>query len=142
MKANKNNWLFTSIIIGFTCFLIMSFIIIQQQKPSKPWAVPDKYKNMKNTSKKDAASISDGKILYNKECLSCHGKNGKGDGIKAKTLKTISGDFTTATFQSQTDGAIYYKSFIGRDEMPNYEKKITNELDRWAVINYIRSLKK
>ncbi len=142
MKVDMKNWLFISSLLVLVCFVLMSFMIVQQQKPAKPWAVPDKYKNMKNTSKKDAASISDGKILYNKECNSCHGKTGKGDGIKAKTLKTTSGDFTTTTFQSQTDGAIYYKSFVGRDEMPNYEKKITNELDRWAVINYIRSLKK
>jgi mono/diheme cytochrome c family protein len=138
----KKNWLVYSSLIVLACYILMSFIHIQQQKQPKPWTVPDKYKNMKNTSKKDAASISDGKILYNKECSSCHGKTGKGEGIKAKTLKTSSGDFTTATFQGQTDGVIYYKSFIGRDEMPNFEKKIPNELDRWAVVNYIRSLKK
>jgi hypothetical protein len=32
-------------------------------------------------------------------------------------------------------------SFIGRDEMPNFEKKIPDVADRWAVIGFIRTLK-
>jgi len=49
------------------------------------------------------------------------------------------GDFSTDTFKAQSDGAIYYKSFIGRDEMPNFEKKITEEEDRWLLVNYMRN---
>jgi hypothetical protein len=47
-----------------------------------------------------------------------------------------------ADVQKQTDGEIYYKSFIGRDEMPNFEKKIPSESDRWMIVNYIRTMKK
>ena len=57
-------------------------------------------------------------------------------------LKTSTGDFSTAKFQAQADGELYYMSFIGRDEMPNFEKKILDEADRWAVIGYIRTMKK
>ena len=79
-------------------------------------------------------------MLYNKHCKSCHGSLGLGDGPKAKQLETHCGDFSTDEFQSQTDGELYYKSFIGRDEMPNFEKKITDEEDRWSVINFLRTL--
>jgi len=37
---------------------------------------------------------------------------------------------------------IYYQSFVGRDEMPNFEKKITEEEDRWAIVNFIRTMGK
>ncbi|MCK5078398.1 MAG: cytochrome c, partial [Bacteroidales bacterium] len=71
----------------------------------------------------------------------CHGNKGLGDGPKAKQLETFPGSFATETFQDDTDGEMYFKSIIGRDEMPNYEKKITDDEDRWAIINYLRTLK-
>ncbi|MEI6059678.1 MAG: cytochrome c [Bacteroidota bacterium] len=98
---------------------------------------------MKSTIKSGDASINSvGKETFNKHCKSCHGAKGTGDGPKAANLKTSTGDFSTAKFQSQADGEIYYQSFIGRDEMPNFEKKILDEADRWAVVGYIRTLKK
>jgi mono/diheme cytochrome c family protein len=95
---------------------------------------------MKNPTPGENVSI--GKTLYAKHCKSCHGNAGLGDGPKAKMLKTSAGDFSSAKFQAQADGVLYYQSFVGRDEMPNYEKKILDEEDRWAVIDYLRSLKK
>ena len=82
-----------------------------------------------------------GKILWSKHCKSCHGSKGKGDGPKARELDTFPGDLTLKAFNDQSDGAIYYKSFIGRDEMPNYEKKITDEEERWALVFYQRNMK-
>jgi len=60
----------------------------------------------------------------------------------AKSLETFSGDFSSEEFQNQSDGVLFYKSFIGRDEMPNYEKKIPDDEDRWAIINFLRKFKK
>ena len=64
---------------------------------------------------------------------------GLGDGPKAKQLETFAGDFSTEAFHAQSDGEMFFKSFVGRDEMPNYEKKITDEEDRWALITYMRT---
>jgi len=113
------------------------------QKAGGPWTVPAKYKAMKSTVKAGDASINTvGKETYNKHCKSCHGAKGLGDGPKAANLKTSTGDFSSAKFQAQSDGDIYYQSFIGRDEMPNFEKKILDEADRWAVVMYMRAMKK
>ena len=113
------------------------------QKAGGPWTVPAKYKSMKSSVKAGDPSINSvGKDLYNKNCKSCHGAKGLGDGPKAAGLKTSTGDFSSAKFQANTDADIYYMSFVGRDEMPNFEKKITDEADRWAVVGYIRTLKK
>jgi mono/diheme cytochrome c family protein len=127
----------------FSLFLVgISFMIISATLQQKPWVIPAKYKTMKNMVKSSTASISAGKLTYDKQCKSCHGNTGKGDGVKAKTLKTKCTDFASATVQSVTDGELYYQSIIGRDEMPNFEKKIPAESDRWNLINYIRSFKK
>jgi mono/diheme cytochrome c family protein len=79
--------------------------------------------------------------LYNQHCKSCHGTKGKGDGPKSSQLDTECGDFTKATFQAQTDGAIFYKTSEGRKDMPSYKKKIPEANDMWAVVNYVRTLK-
>lgn len=126
-----------------TAIIFLAANSAMAQKPGGPWSVPAKYKAMKSTVKAGDASIkTTGKELYNKHCKSCHGAQGLGDGPKAANLKTSTGDFSTAKFQSTSDGEMYYMSFVGRDEMPNFEKKITDEADRWAVIGFMRTLKK
>jgi len=122
--------LFVSIFSGFSLF--------QQE----PWPVPDNYKNMKNPVAADAASIAEGKTLYATHCKSCHGAKGLGDGNKAAQLKTEPGDFSTADFHAQTDGALFYKTTEGRDDMPNFKKKIPDADERWSIVNYMRTLKK
>jgi mono/diheme cytochrome c family protein len=97
---------------------------------------------MANPLKGDAASLTTGKQVWAKHCQSCHGKSGKGDGSKAEQLKTLPNDMTKADFQKQPDGALFYKTFEGRDDMPSYKKKITDQEDIWAVVNYMRTFKK
>ncbi len=119
----------------------ISFTIINNQE-KKPWAVPDSFKKMKTAVPSSAESIAEGKTLYATHCKSCHGTKGLGDGSKAAQLKTEPGDFSKADFQSQTDGALFYKTTEGRDDMPNFKKKIADSDERWSIVNYIRTFKK
>lgn len=123
-------------IVGTFAFLFFSFTTVMQDK----WVVPAKYITMKNPvpAKTDAAI---GKSLYDKHCKSCHGKEGYGDGPKADGLKGNLGDFSSAEFQKQTDGALFYKTSFGRDDMPEYTKKMPDDEDRWLIVNYMRTLK-
>ncbi len=140
MKTTRK-FILAATMAAFLGILLFSTAASAQTK--KPWVIPDKYKSMKSTNKAgDATAIANGKELWAKYCKACHGSKGLGDGPKAASLKTNPGDFSAAAFQGQADGAIYYESFVGRDEMPNFEKKITAEKDRWDIVSYIRSLKK
>lgn len=125
--------------LTMAALVFMSFTV--QQTQPKPWPVPAEYKNMKNPVKADAESIALGKTLYTKNCASCHGKTGLGDGPKARMLETFSGDFSGAYYHNQTDGEHFYKTKFGRDEMPAYDKKIADE-DIWHMVNYMRTFKK
>ena len=108
--------------------------------PQDEWVVPEKYANMKNEyAGEDDDGI--GEELFAQHCKSCHGKEGYGDGTKAKELDTEMRELPSEDVQSQSDGALYYKAIIGRDEMPSFEKKIRDDEDRWMVINYLRTLK-
>jgi mono/diheme cytochrome c family protein len=129
------------LLIVVTGLAGISFTVINNTE-KKPWPVPDNYKKMKNPVASDAASIAEGKTLYATHCKSCHGTKGLGDGPKAAQLKTEAGDFSTAEFQSQTDGAIFYKTSEGRDDMPSFKKKIPDADERWSLVNFVRTLKK
>jgi len=140
MKTMQKFFLIT---VTFAIAFIFIFGNAATAQTKKPWVIPDKYKTMKNVNKAgDATALASGKELWAKHCKSCHGSKGLGDGPKAASLKTNTGDFSTAAFQGQSDGAIYYESFVGRDEMPNFEKKITTEKERWDIVTFIRTLKK
>lgn len=125
---------------GFVLVTLLSFT--QKLGTGDPWTVPEKYEKMKNPVKADATSIADGKALYAQHCQSCHGKKGMGDGPKAAKLETDCGNFTTADFRKQSDGAIFFKISEGRKDMPSFKKKISDTDDLWSVVNYVRTLGK
>jgi mono/diheme cytochrome c family protein len=122
-------------IIGIVSFGLFSFNKLTQEE----WKVPAKYEKMKNTTEASRENLSIGKSLYSKHCKSCHGSEGYGDGTKADNVKGDLGDFSSKKFQSQSDGALFYKSYIGRNDMPSFEKKMTEE-DMWITVHYIRTL--
>lgn len=132
----------TVVIIAAITGIIGTGFTIKTLQEQKPWPVPDNYKNMKNPVATNAESIAAGKALWATHCKSCHGPKGMGDGPKAAQLKTESGDFTKAETQSQTDGALFYKTTEGREDMPSFKKKIPDADDRWSLVNYIRTFKK
>lgn len=137
----KNSIKFFAILC--TAIIFAAANMAMAQTAGGPWVIPPTYKTMKSTVKAGDPSINTvGKETFNKHCKSCHGAKGLGDGPKAANLATSTGDFSSAAFQARTDGELYYMSFIGRKEMPNFEKKILDVADRWAVIGYIRTLKK
>jgi mono/diheme cytochrome c family protein len=116
---------------------------VHAQDKAKPWPVPDKEKAIKAPVKMtDASVIANGKDLWAKNCKSCHGAKGMGDGPKSVSLKTFPGDFSAAGFQASIDAELFYRLNKGRDEMPSYEKKIPEANDRWALVAYMRTLKK
>lgn len=121
--------------------LVASSFLYSFTSQTKPWVVPDKFKNMTNPVKIDAESVKAGKVLWTKHCQSCHGKTGLGDGTKAAQLDTEVGDLTTQDAQKQSDGELFFKTQEGRDDMPSFKKKIADEEEVWQLVNYIRSLK-
>lgn len=126
--------------IATTIILPLSFVLYSfALTDDNPWVAPDSAKKLKNPVEVNDESIAAGKAVYSGSCKSCHGTKGKGDGPKAASLDKECGDFTTEKFQSQTDGEIYWKTTEGRDPMPSFKTKLTDE-KRWQAIIYIRTL--
>ena len=135
----KTKFLLTAalVLMGAAIFTVTTAF---QQK--KPWVVPDKYEKMKNPVASNAESLKNGKELWAANCQSCHGKSGHGDGSKAAQLKTEPGNFSLPDVQKQSNGAFFYKISEGREDMPNFKKKIPDQEDIWSLVNYIRTLNK
>ena len=95
----------------------------------------------------EAAQIAQGKQAYGLYCVTCHGPNGDGKGPVGASLNPAPRDFTKAEFKyGATDQDIFdvisngAASKGGSPLMAPWGAVIP-EADRWALVQYIRSLK-
>src|SRR5690606_8093499 len=73
--------------------------------------------------------IADGKKLYQQHCLSCHGKDGRGDGPKAKDSAQMPMDLRLAV--RETEHFAFYTRYSYWDgSMPGWSREFSDyELD-------------
>jgi mono/diheme cytochrome c family protein len=106
------------------------------------WTAPEAEKQKKNPAKGDAASEGRGGDLYRKQCVSCHGESGSGDGPIAERLGFFPGDLTDVeVMKTQTDGEIFWKIANGRGPMPGFKTTMgSTDAQIWDLVNFTRSL--
>ena len=92
--------------------------------------------------------LEKGKSSYGTYCVTCHGTTGDGQGPVGKTLNPPPRDFTAGDFKfGDSDQEIFdvisngAASKGGSPLMAPWGMVIP-EADRWAIVAYIRSLKK
>ncbi len=109
---------------------------------AEPWIVSTesqkKIKNPVSKSQVSAAALR-GKVVYDKECASCHGEAGKGDGPDGLYFKVRPSDLTAKAIRSQSAEVLFVKVTSGRTDMPGFENSLT-EPARWDVVHYIQTL--
>lgn len=103
------------------------------------WKAPARAAKKKNTVPADDKSSAAGKVMYQQECLACHGETGRGDGPSAHDLEKTPGDLSKPVMWEQSDGALFWKITEGRKPMPTYAERFTDE-QRWSIVNYVRTL--
>lgn len=97
---------------------------------------------MKNPVAADAASVDAGRQVYEKNCASCHGARGTGDGRMGEELTPRPSNLTDGEWKhGATDGEIFT---VIRDGAKNtgmrpYARKLTAR-QIWDVVNYLRSI--
>ncbi|MEK6543951.1 MAG: c-type cytochrome, partial [Elusimicrobiota bacterium] len=82
--------------------------------------------------------VADGKVFAAK-CASCHGKDGKGNPVMAKTFKVDNAalDLTDKTTLDKADGTLTKITMDGSGKMPAYKGKIS-DAQIGSVVAYIR----
>jgi mono/diheme cytochrome c family protein len=97
---------------------------------------------LKNPVAADARSIAAGKQVFDKQCASCHGDHGKGDGPMGEELNPRPADLSDADWKhGSTDGDIFTVVHDGvkNTGMRAFGHKMTAH-QMWDVVNYVRSL--
>lgn len=114
------------------------------------WLKPPKaYANKKSNQWSDQAAIERGKKLYQAQCASCHGADGKGTGPVAKALAHPPADLSNHFHRKPGDGDAYlfwrvseggvvepFKST--QSAMPAFKGSL-EEGARWDVLSYIHN---
>lgn len=113
----------------------------KQGDPGTKWEVPAEAKAKTNPLPSTAEVLAQGSALFKKNCETCHGATGKGDGPATQFVKPAPHDITTPEVQSKmTDGGIFWKLTVGKKPMPPFGKKLTDN-ERWALVQFVRSLR-
>ena len=89
----------------------------------------------------DAISIAKGMTLFAANCVPCHGHQGKGNGVLAKTLAKPPVDLLTEPHTAMhTAGDFFHWLSNGRfgGIMPAFGDKLSQE-DRWDVVNFLHA---
>jgi cbb3-type cytochrome c oxidase subunit III len=87
-------------------------------------------------------TIKRGRQLYSLHCVTCHGKDGRGDTEMREFLKTPPSDLTDDQWNyGGHDSMLFNVIHSGREErdMPAFREKLTKERT-WYVISYLRYL--
>lgn len=100
-------------------------------------ATVDSMSGLKNPTPANAASLVNGRKLYQINCSPCHGTAGLGDGPVGK-YGLPAPSLLTESARGRTDGYIWGIIRNGRGSMPTYNR--IEEMGRWDVVNYIRGL--
>lgn len=88
-----------------------------------------------------AISISDGAALFSKNCVACHGENGRGDGPASRGLPRPAADLTLPHTGDHTAGDIFWWLGNGMPKggMPGFRDQLSED-ERWDLINFLRAL--
>ncbi|MGB3713883.1 MAG: cytochrome c [Candidatus Promineifilaceae bacterium] len=89
-------------------------------------------------------SIAIGRVVYEENCLACHGSEGQGDGPQAGDLENDPGNLSDPSYWSQVSNQEVFDILASGSQIPDHEYGVGDngltEDEIWSAINYIRTL--
>jgi mono/diheme cytochrome c family protein len=85
-----------------------------------------------------AQSIAVGAEVYARQCATCHGPHGRGDGPAAKDLRPPPPDLTASAVHGQPDGDLYWWITHGVGAMPPFDRDVGDNTP-WNLIDFIHA---
>lgn len=109
--------------------------ILRSERPS----LEESYR-LSNPVPLTLSNLEYGRFMYDTNCAVCHGKDGSGQGtIVVAGLYDPPPTLNSANLRNSPDGHIYHVVTYGQGRMWSYKNQLT-DMERWAVVNYIRAL--
>ena len=83
-------------------------------------------------------SLDEGKALYGRYCVHCHGATGKGDGPVGKVYLGVP-VYSSDALKDLSSGHIYHVITYGIRRMWPHGSQVSPE-DRWKIVQYVHQL--
>jgi len=88
-------------------------------------------------------SIEIGRVLYEENCLSCHGEEGQGNGPRAGELASAPFDLSDPIYWSQISNQGVFDNLVGAPTIPDHEDSLGDGgiagSDIYSVIDHMRT---
>lgn len=94
--------------------------------------------SLKNPIPWSEKAEEEGKVLYERNCLHCHGEKGAGDGAVGKVYKGVP-NYASDAYKSMNDGHIYHVITFGKGRMWAHASQVNPE-ERWKIVHYVHRL--
>lgn len=97
-------------------------------------------RELKNPVPYSEEVVKEGKAVYDKFCVACHGEKGKGDGAVAQNPRWPGPPPAyDGRIKDLPEGKIFYSIHYGRNMMGSHAAQISRE-DRWKLTYYVQKL--
>lgn len=105
--------------------------------------IPDQYDNLTNTLPASTENIINGEKLYQTQCLGCHGKYGKGDGLSGQQLTPRPANLAFSRRLPVTTDAFFFWTISEGGKpfgsaMPAFKEKLS-DTEIWQITHYINT---
>jgi hypothetical protein len=94
--------------------------------------------SLKNPIPWSEKAEEEGKILYERNCLHCHGEKGAGDGAVGKVYKGVP-NYASDAYKNMNDGHVYHVITHGKGRMWSHASQVNPE-ERWKIVHYVHRL--
>lgn len=126
------------ILLSILGMLFYSFTGTYDNQP-QDWKAPDWTDTLYNPYLIEPLTLPQAQEIYLLYCARCHGDQGQGYALE-HTNQEVS-DFRENRVVKQSDGALYWKIREGKEIMPGFKSKLSDE-QHWQLVEYIRDLSK
>jgi mono/diheme cytochrome c family protein len=101
---------------------------------------PDAYASLKNAVPQTIETLDEGKAIFIRECMVCHGDAGRGQGPYREILQPGPPDFGDGSYGDYTDADYFWRISEGVpwSAMPSWKLRYSEE-ERWKLVHYLRT---
>jgi cytochrome c oxidase cbb3-type subunit 2 len=102
---------------------------------------PADYANLTNPIPLTLETLDEGKAIFTRECMYCHGDAGRGQGPYREGLQPSPPDFGDGSYGQDTGADYFWRISEGLpwSAMPTWRLRY-NEEDRWKLVHYLRAV--
>jgi mono/diheme cytochrome c family protein len=118
----KRSWILRVVTVGFVSGLLLGTVAQGQAE-----------------SKAKSGDVARGKTLFARNCASCHGSQGKGDGYRL--LGPDPANLTSPSTSKKSDADLLKTIHDGKPNMPPWKVHLSENQSR-EVLAYVRTLAK